>query len=61
MCIGVGGADAVDVMAGLPWELKCPNVSPFMSAGWAQCPQCVLVVLGHRGTAGGQTGRVDSS
>lgn len=26
-CIGVGGADAVDVMAGLPWELKCPNVS----------------------------------
>lgn len=27
MCIGVGGADAVDVMAGLPWELKCPNVS----------------------------------
>eukprot|EP00192_Tetraselmis_astigmatica_P007544 CAMPEP_0117661784 /NCGR_PEP_ID=MMETSP0804-20121206/7718_1 /TAXON_ID=1074897 /ORGANISM="Tetraselmis astigmatica, Strain CCMP880" /LENGTH=789 /DNA_ID=CAMNT_0005468667 /DNA_START=207 /DNA_END=2576 /DNA_ORIENTATION=+ len=27
MCaIGVGGADAVDVMAGLPWELKCPKV-----------------------------------
>lgn len=26
LCIGVGGADAVDVMAGLPWELKCPNV-----------------------------------
>ena len=25
--IGVGGADAVDVMAGLPWELKCPKVS----------------------------------
>lgn len=24
--IGVGGADAVDVMAGLPWELKAPNV-----------------------------------
>jgi len=23
---GVGGADAVDVMAGIPWELKCPNV-----------------------------------
>jgi aconitate hydratase len=22
----VGGADAVDVMAGLPWELKCPKV-----------------------------------
>ena len=27
LCIGVGGADAVDVMAGLPWELKCPKVS----------------------------------
>ena len=26
VCIGVGGADAVDVMAGLPWELKCPKV-----------------------------------
>lgn len=23
---GVGGADAVDVMSGLPWELKCPKV-----------------------------------
>ena len=29
VCIGVGGADAVDVMAGLPWELKCPKVSLF--------------------------------
>ena len=26
LAIGVGGADAVDVMSGLPWELKCPNV-----------------------------------
>ncbi|KAF1743507.1 hypothetical protein MXB_3321 [Myxobolus squamalis] len=26
ICIGVGGADAVDVMAGLPWELKCPKI-----------------------------------
>ena len=24
--VGVGGADAVDVMAGIPWELKCPKV-----------------------------------
>ena len=28
LCIGVGGADAVDVMADIPWELKCPKVSP---------------------------------
>ena len=27
VCVGVGGADAVDVMANLPWELKCPKVS----------------------------------
>ena len=27
LCIGVGGADAVDVMANFPWELKCPKVS----------------------------------
>jgi len=26
LCIGVGGADAVDVMADIPWELKCPNI-----------------------------------
>ena len=25
-CIGVGGADAVDVMADIPWELQCPKV-----------------------------------
>ena len=24
---GVGGADAVDVTAGIPWELKCPKLS----------------------------------
>lgn len=24
--IGVGGADAVDVMIDIPWELKCPKV-----------------------------------
>ena len=26
IAIGVGGADAVDVMAGLPWELKFPKM-----------------------------------
>ena len=25
MGVGVGGADTVDVMAGIPWELKCPK------------------------------------
>lgn len=31
LCIGVGGADAVDVMADIPWELKCPKVSILMA------------------------------
>ena len=26
IAIGVGGADAVDVMAGMPWELKFPKI-----------------------------------
>ena len=25
IAVGVGGADAVDVMAGMPWELKFPK------------------------------------
>ncbi|XP_030076615.1 aconitate hydratase, mitochondrial-like [Microcaecilia unicolor] len=33
ICIGVGGADAVDVMAGIPWELKCPKVRECMVQG----------------------------
>ncbi len=34
MCaVGVGGADAVDVMAGLPWELKAPKVRFAPGAG----------------------------
>jgi aconitate hydratase len=24
--IGVGGADAVDAMTGMPWELQCPRI-----------------------------------
>lgn len=31
LCIGVGGADAVDVMADIPWELKCPKVIIYQS------------------------------
>ena len=38
MCaVGVGGADAVDVMAGLPWELKAPKVQNAPST--PVCPQ----------------------
>jgi len=24
--VGVGGADAVDAMTGMPWELQCPKI-----------------------------------
>lgn len=37
ICIGVGGADAVDVMAGIPWELKCPKVSRTFAAFVGGC------------------------
>lgn len=37
ICIGVGGADAVDVMAGIPWELKCPKVSCIFSTHSVLC------------------------
>ncbi len=50
--IGVGGADAVDVMAGLPWELKCPKVIGVKLTGtlskWTSPKDVILKV---RGTA----------
>ncbi|KAL7077626.1 hypothetical protein ACQ4LE_002861 [Meloidogyne hapla] len=48
VCIGVGGADAVDVMAGLPWELKCPNVIGVKLtgklSGWTASKDIILKV-----------------
>lgn len=31
VAIGVGGADAIDIMAGMPWELKMPKVMRMFS------------------------------
>lgn len=46
LCIGVGGADAVDVMANLPWELKCPKVIGVHLTGklngWASFKDVIL-------------------
>lgn len=43
MCaIGVGGADAVDVMAGMPWELKCPKVRACLPAYLPASLRCVV-------------------
>lgn len=50
MCaIGVGGADAVDVMAGMPWELKCPKVIGVKLtgklSGWTSPKDIILKVI----------------
>ena len=48
VCIGVGGADAVDVMANLPWELKCPKVIGVKLtgklSGWSASKDVILKV-----------------
>ncbi|XP_054167956.1 probable aconitate hydratase, mitochondrial [Oppia nitens] len=48
LCIGVGGADAVDVMADIPWELKCPNVIGVhltgKLSGWTSSKDVILKV-----------------
>lgn len=48
--IGVGGADAVDVMAGLPWELKAPkyigvHLTGQMS-GWTSAKDIITKLAG---------------
>lgn len=48
LCIGVGGADAVDVMADMPWELKCPKVIGVKLtgklSGWTSSKDVILKV-----------------
>ncbi|CAM9798476.1 unnamed protein product [Ectocarpus sp. 12 AP-2014] len=58
MCaIGVGGADAVDVMAGMPWELKCPKVIGVKLtgklSGWTSPKDIILKVAGILTVKGG--------
>jgi len=57
VAIGVGGADAVDVMAGIPWELKFPkligvNLTGEMS-GWTSAKDVILKVAGILTVEGG--------
>ena len=55
--IGVGGADAVDVMAGLPWELKAPKVIGVrltgQMSGWTSPKDIILKVAGLLTVKGG--------
>ncbi|XP_059809702.1 aconitate hydratase, mitochondrial [Hypanus sabinus] len=57
ICIGVGGADAVDVMAGIPWELKCPKVIGVkltgQLSGWTSPKDVILKVAGILTVKGG--------
>ncbi|MBI2915568.1 MAG: aconitate hydratase, partial [Elusimicrobia bacterium] len=54
---GVGGADAVDVMAGLPWEVKHPTVIGVHLVGelngWASPKDIILYLCGVLTTKGG--------
>jgi aconitate hydratase len=56
-CIGVGGADAVDVMANLPWELKAPKVIGIKLtgelSGWTSPKDIILKVAGILTVKGG--------
>src|SRR5262245_18563612 len=55
--IGVGGADAVDVMAGLPWELKMPKLIGVKltgkMSGWTSAKDVILWVAGQLTVKGG--------
>jgi aconitate hydratase len=57
VAIGVGGADACDVMAGLPWELKFPKLIGVKLtgklSGWASAKDVILVVAGILTVKGG--------
>ena len=57
VAIGVGGADAVDVMAGMPWELKFPKLIGVMltgeMSGWTSAKDVILKVAGILTVKGG--------
>jgi aconitate hydratase len=57
IAIGVGGADACDVMAGLPWELKWPKLIGIKLtgklSGWAAPKDVILKVAGILTVKGG--------
>ncbi len=61
VAIGVGGADAVDVMAGMPWELKFPKLIGVKLtgrlSGWTASKDVILKVAGIL-TAKGGTGAI---
>ena len=57
IAIGVGGADAVDVMAGMPWELKWPKLIGVKLTGklngWVSAKDVILKLAGILTVKGG--------
>lgn len=57
MAVGVGGADAVDVMAGMPWELRMPQIIGVRLSGslsgWASPKDVILKLAGILTVKGG--------
>lgn len=57
LAIGVGGADAVDVMVGMPWELKMPKLIGVhlkgRMSGWTSAKDVILKVAGILTVKGG--------
>lgn len=57
VAIGVGGADAVDVMAGMGWELKFPKLTGIKLtgklSGWSSAKDIILKVAGLLTVKGG--------
>ena len=57
VAVGVGGADAVDVIAGMPWELKFPKLIGIKLtgrlSGWASAKDVILKVAGVLTVKGG--------
>ncbi len=63
VAIGVGGADACDVMAGLPWELLFPKLIGVKLtgklSGWASAKDVILKVAGILTVKGGTNAIVE--
>ena len=57
LAIGVGGADAADVMVGLPWEVKYPNrIGVYLKGemgGWTAPKDVILYLAGILTVSGG--------
>ena len=61
--VGVGGADAVEVMAGLPWEVLYPrHIAVYLTgklSGWTAPKDVILYVAGQLTVSGGTNAIVE--